>query len=64
MRRVGDCDAATVAVTTLAAAAGTWCVRVHDVGPNADAVRVAAAWSDGGARLNEGRGEPIRGERS
>ncbi len=36
--------AATVAVSALAAAAGVWAVRVHDVGPNADAVRVAAAW--------------------
>ena len=39
-----DCDAATVATTALAAAAGAWCVRVHQVPPNADAVRVAAAW--------------------
>jgi dihydropteroate synthase len=37
-------DEATVAVTALAAAAGAWCVRVHQVPPNADAVRVAAAW--------------------
>ncbi|MFI6514017.1 dihydropteroate synthase [Spirillospora sp. NPDC050679] len=36
-------DDATVAVTALAAAAGAWCVRVHRVRPNADAVRVAAA---------------------
>ncbi|MBB5082845.1 dihydropteroate synthase [Nonomuraea endophytica] len=37
-------DHATLAVTALAARAGAWCVRVHEVGPNADAVRVAAAW--------------------
>jgi dihydropteroate synthase len=37
-------DDATVATTALAAQAGAWCVRVHEVGPNADAVRVAAAW--------------------
>jgi dihydropteroate synthase len=37
-------DDATLAITALAARAGAWCVRVHDVGPNADAVRVAAAW--------------------
>jgi dihydropteroate synthase len=37
-------DEATVAVTALAAAAGAWCVRVHEVLPNADAVLVAAAW--------------------
>ncbi|MQA94467.1 MAG: dihydropteroate synthase [Streptosporangiales bacterium] len=39
-----QCDAATVTVSALAAQAGAWCVRVHDVRPNADAVRVAAAW--------------------
>ncbi|SPL98663.1 Dihydropteroate synthase [[Actinomadura] parvosata subsp. kistnae] len=33
----------------LAAHAGAWCVRVHEVGPNADAVRVAAAWKRAGA---------------
>jgi len=44
-----DCDVATAAVSALAAAAGAWCVRVHDVRPNADAVRVAAAWRAGGA---------------
>jgi dihydropteroate synthase len=37
-------DAATLAVTALAAAAGAWCVRVHSVPANVDAVRVAAAW--------------------
>jgi len=37
-------DEATVAITALAAVAGAWCVRVHQVPPNADAVRVAAAW--------------------
>ncbi|WP_219471341.1 dihydropteroate synthase [Nonomuraea rhizosphaerae] len=42
-------DDATVAVTALAAQAGAWCVRVHEVGPNADAVRVAAAWRGRGA---------------
>lgn len=42
-------DDATVAVTALAAHAGAWCVRVHEVGPNADAVRVAAAWKRPGA---------------
>jgi dihydropteroate synthase len=38
------CDDATVAVTGLAAAAGAWCARVHEVPGNADAVRVAEAW--------------------
>jgi dihydropteroate synthase len=37
-------DAATVAITALSAAAGAWCVRVHQVPANADAVRVAAAY--------------------
>jgi dihydropteroate synthase len=36
-------DAATAATSALAAAAGAWCVRVHDVPPTADAVRVVAA---------------------
>jgi dihydropteroate synthase len=43
-RSFADSDAATVATTALAAAAGAWCVRVHHVPANADAVRVAAAW--------------------
>ncbi|MDR3201634.1 MAG: dihydropteroate synthase [Bifidobacteriaceae bacterium] len=37
-------DAATAAVSALAAAAGAWCVRVHAVGASADAVRVADHW--------------------
>ncbi|MEU2282936.1 dihydropteroate synthase [Streptomyces sp. NPDC013178] len=37
-------DDATAAVSALAAAAGAYCVRVHNVVPNLDAVRVAAAW--------------------
>lgn len=40
-----ECDDATVALTALVAAAGAWCVRVHKVPANADAVRVAAAWA-------------------
>jgi dihydropteroate synthase len=39
-------DQATVAISALAAAAGAWCVRVHQVPGNADAVRVAAAWRE------------------
>jgi dihydropteroate synthase len=38
-------DMATAAVSALAAAAGAWCVRVHDVPATLDAVRVAAAWT-------------------
>lgn len=44
-RDVTGRDIGTVAVSALAAASGAWCVRVHDVPPNVDAVRVAAAWS-------------------
>ncbi|MET3861145.1 dihydropteroate synthase [Dietzia sp. 2505] len=47
-RAVADRDPATAAVTALAAAAGAWAVRVHDVPPSADAVRVTAAWAAGG----------------
>jgi len=39
-------DEATTAVSALAAAHGAWCVRVHEVGGSADAVRVAAAWRE------------------
>lgn len=45
---LADRDAATAAVSTLVAAAGVWCVRVHDVRATADAVAVVAAWA--GAR--------------
>ncbi|MFI7439199.1 dihydropteroate synthase [Nonomuraea indica] len=48
-RPFDQCDDATLAVTALAAREGAWCVRVHQVGPNADAVRVAAAWKRAGA---------------
>ncbi|MFD7814604.1 dihydropteroate synthase [Streptomyces sp. NPDC059785] len=37
-------DAATTAVSALAASAGAWGIRVHDVPANRDAVRVARAW--------------------
>jgi dihydropteroate synthase len=40
-------DAATAAVTVVAAQAGAWAVRVHDVAPSADAVRVVAALTSG-----------------
>ena len=43
-RPIGGREEATVAITALAAAGGAWCVRVHQVPANADAVRVAAAW--------------------
>ncbi|WP_291086197.1 dihydropteroate synthase [Dietzia sp. UBA5065] len=46
-RAVSGRDPATAAITALAAAAGAWAVRVHDVAPSVDAVRVAAAWAAG-----------------
>jgi dihydropteroate synthase len=49
-RPFAECDDATIALTALAAAAGAWCVRVHRVPGNVDAVRVAA-------RLRQ---EPVR----
>ncbi len=42
-RPVEHRDAATAAVTVLAAQAGAWAVRVHEVRSSADAVRVVAA---------------------
>jgi dihydropteroate synthase len=44
-RPVEGRDDATVAMSALSAAAGAWCVRVHAVAGNADAVRVAARLS-------------------
>ncbi len=48
-RPVGNRDAATHAVSALAAANGAWGVRVHEVAGTLDAVRVARAWREGGA---------------
>ena len=36
-----------ISITALAAAAGVWAVRVHDVGGSRDAVHVAEAWKTG-----------------
>jgi dihydropteroate synthase len=41
-RPAGERDAATAAVTVLAAQAGAWAVRVHEARASADAVRVVA----------------------
>ena len=41
-------DAATAAVTAISAVRGAWAVRVHDVGPNLDAVKVAARMAPAG----------------
>lgn len=40
---------ATVAISTMASAAGAWGVRVHSVGASLDAVTVVAAWQRGHA---------------
>lgn len=42
-------DAATAAISALAAAGGAYCVRVHDVPASLDAVRVAEEWGRAGA---------------
>ncbi|MDU0349155.1 dihydropteroate synthase [Actinomyces sp. MRS3W] len=39
-------DAATTATTALAAAAGAWAVRVHEVPSNRDAVHTASLWKE------------------
>ena len=46
-RPMAERDRATDAVSALAALAGAWCVRVHDVRGSRDAVEVAHAWSRG-----------------
>ncbi len=43
-------DAATAAVTALAARAGAWAVRVHEVPASRDAVLVARAWQEARTR--------------
>lgn len=43
-RPVDERDAATDAITALAALTGTWAVRVHDVRGSRDAIAVAHAW--------------------
>lgn len=44
-RPVDQREEAGVAVSTLAAAAGIWCLRVHDVRRTVDALKVVARWS-------------------
>jgi dihydropteroate synthase len=58
-RSFEDCDGATVAITALAAAAGAWCVRVHQVPLNADAVRVAAVWRAAAPDATEAADPPL-----
>jgi dihydropteroate synthase len=47
VRPVDKRDVATDAISALAAAAGVWAVRVHDVAGSVDAVRVGGAWRRG-----------------
>lgn len=47
LRPVDERDGATAALSTLAAAAGAWGVRVHDAAGSADAVRAVARWTRG-----------------
>ena len=58
LRPTADRDPATAAVSALAAKAGAWGVRVHDVEASLDAVAVAAAWQLGAspARVRRERG--------
>ncbi|GAA1656921.1 dihydropteroate synthase [Microbacterium flavum] len=42
-------DLATAVTSVLAAQAGAWAVRVHDVGATRDALAIARAWERGGA---------------
>jgi dihydropteroate synthase len=53
-------EVATAAVSALAASAGAWGVRVHDVASSRDAVAVGAAWRSGvaGAPWSYGVGSP------
>jgi dihydropteroate synthase len=46
---------ATAAISALAAAAGAWGVRVHEVGASLDAVTVASAWTRAGQKAGVGK---------
>jgi dihydropteroate synthase len=46
-RPVAERDAATAAISALAAWQGVWGVRVHDVRSSADAIEVVRAWQQG-----------------
>jgi dihydropteroate synthase len=62
-RSFAGSDDATIAVTALAVAAGAWCVRVHMVPGNLDAVRVAARWRAESTRAADPPRPPEAGER-
>lgn len=65
LRPTSERDDATTATTALAAAAGAWCVRAHEVRATADAVRVAARWAtaDPSAIPPRRTGEPTQTNR-
>ena len=48
-----DRDDASAALSTLAALAGAWCVRVHDVRRSLDAVKVATRWAQESGEADE-----------
>ncbi|MFF4755152.1 dihydropteroate synthase [Streptomyces sp. NPDC002514] len=54
-------DAATAAVSALAAQAGAWAVRVHEVRATADAVRVARAVQEARDPEHPAHGTPVAG---
>ncbi|MBV9161280.1 MAG: dihydropteroate synthase [Pseudonocardiales bacterium] len=57
-RRCDGRDAATAAVSALAATAGVWGVRVHDAAASRDAIAVAAAWLLGASSTVHPAGSP------
>jgi dihydropteroate synthase len=54
LRPAAGRDGATAAVSAIAANAGAWGVRVHDVESTMDAIAVAAAWQLGTSRARTG----------
>jgi dihydropteroate synthase len=60
-RPFAQSDDATVALTTLAARAGAWCVRVHEVPANVDAVRVVARVQEAEREQRARRGRERKG---
>jgi dihydropteroate synthase len=60
-RSFAGSDDATIAVTALAVAAGAWCVRVHMVPGNLDAVRVAERWRAESPRILTQADDPSAG---
>ena len=57
LRPAADRDDASAALSTLAASAGAWAVRVHEARPSADAVRVVARLRESTRALGRSRHE-------